>query len=109
MGLSIIFWWIQCTPIERLWNHSIPGTCWPRGVKVGYDIFSGAYSGSMDITLAMLPWRIVWNLQMKKREKFGVAVAMSMGVLYAFPFCMTSITANQGAVLEPPRSSNALN
>jgi hypothetical protein len=40
-----------------------------------------AYSGVMDIVLALLPWSIVWNLQMKKKEKIGVAVAMSMGVL----------------------------
>lgn len=35
----------------------------------------------MDILLALLPWSVVWNLQMKKQEKIGVAVAMSMGVL----------------------------
>jgi len=34
----------------------------------------------MDFVLAFLPWRIVWSLQMKKKEKFGVAVAMSLGV-----------------------------
>jgi len=35
----------------------------------------------MDFVLALLPWTIVWNLTMKKAEKIGVAVAMSMGVL----------------------------
>ncbi len=35
----------------------------------------------MDLALAMLPWKIVWNLQMKTREKLGVAFAMSMGIL----------------------------
>jgi hypothetical protein len=35
----------------------------------------------MDFILAFLPWKIVWGLQMKKKEKFGVALAMSMGVL----------------------------
>ena len=38
------------------------------------------YSALMDFVLAFLPWRIVWSLQMKKKEKFGVAVAMSLGV-----------------------------
>jgi hypothetical protein len=37
----------------------------------------------MDIILAILPWRIVWNLTMNKKEKVGVLLAMSMGVLYA--------------------------
>ncbi len=34
----------------------------------------------MDFVLAFLPWKIVWNLQMKNKEKFGVAAAMSLGV-----------------------------
>jgi len=41
-----------------------------------------AYSGAMDIVLAIIPWRIIWNLTMNKKEKFGVLFAMSMGVLY---------------------------
>jgi hypothetical protein len=35
----------------------------------------------MDIALALLPWQTIWKLQMKKREKIGVAIAMSMGIL----------------------------
>lgn len=51
------------------------------------------YSAVMDITLAFLPWKLVWALQMRKKEKFGVAVAMSCGVLYFAllpPYCGTS-------------------
>ena len=35
----------------------------------------------MDIVLAILPWKIVWNVAINKKEKFGALVAMSMGVL----------------------------
>ena len=35
----------------------------------------------MDITLALLPWKLIFGLQMKRKEKFGVVLAMSMGVL----------------------------
>jgi len=35
----------------------------------------------VDFVLAFLPWPLVWSLQMQRREKIGVAVAMSMGVL----------------------------
>jgi hypothetical protein len=41
-----------------------------------------AYSGAMDITLAILPWYTIRKLQIKNAEKLGVAIAMSMGVLY---------------------------
>lgn len=35
----------------------------------------------MDITLALLPWKIILSMTMNKREKLGVLLAMSMGVL----------------------------
>jgi hypothetical protein len=35
----------------------------------------------MDAALSLLPFKIVWDLQMKRSEKFGVAFAMSMGIL----------------------------
>jgi len=40
-----------------------------------------AYSGAMDIMLALLPWKILWFLTMNKKEKIGMIMAMSMGVL----------------------------
>ncbi len=40
------------------------------------------YSGIMDFVLALLPWKVIWKLQMKRKEKVGIALAMSMGVLY---------------------------
>ncbi|KAG6988145.1 hypothetical protein FocnCong_v003405 [Fusarium oxysporum f. sp. conglutinans] len=38
------------------------------------------YSAATDFILALLPWAMLWNLNMKNKEKFGVAVAMSLGV-----------------------------
>jgi hypothetical protein len=35
----------------------------------------------MDFVLALLPWKVIWKLQMKRKEKAGVAIAMSMGIL----------------------------
>jgi hypothetical protein len=39
------------------------------------------YPGAMDVILALFPWFIIWELRLGKREKFGVAIAMSMGVV----------------------------
>ncbi len=42
-----------------------------------------AYSGAMDIALALLPWKIFWTLRMSSRqEKLAIILAMSMCVLY---------------------------
>ncbi len=52
-------------------------------------LISVAYSALIDITLAILPWTVIWNLQMRRAEKIGVSLAMSMGILcvanYAYP------------------------
>ena len=45
-------------------------------------ICSAAYSAFLDFVLATFPFVIIYNLQMSKKEKAGVIVAMSLGVLY---------------------------
>jgi len=39
----------------------------------------------MDFTLALFPSVLIWKLKMEWREKLGVIVAMSLGVLYGLP------------------------
>ncbi|EPE09385.1 integral membrane protein [Ophiostoma piceae UAMH 11346] len=81
MTLNIIFLWVRCMPIRKLWNPDVPGTCWHPKVYPIYGIFAAGYSSLMDIVLALFPWKIVWRLQMERREKFGVAIAMSLGLV----------------------------
>lgn len=40
------------------------------------------YSGVMDLVLALLPWKIIWCLPVQRRDKIGLVVVMSLGVLY---------------------------
>ncbi|KAH8193637.1 hypothetical protein TruAng_012196 [Truncatella angustata] len=74
---------VQCSPVDKVWNPLVAGTCWPSEVNVIISIVGGAYSALMDLVLALAPWFLIWNLQMKRREKLGVAIAMSMGVFAA--------------------------
>ncbi|KAJ5133983.1 hypothetical protein N7526_005348 [Penicillium atrosanguineum] len=78
--LAALFVFLQCKDPRHLWNPAIPSKCWPDSVFTDFSLFVGAYSGAQDFVLALLPWTIVWNLQMKKKEKIGVAFAMSLGV-----------------------------
>ncbi|KAH7038982.1 hypothetical protein B0J12DRAFT_764519 [Macrophomina phaseolina] len=80
MTMSVINIWISCHPVEKLYNPSVPGSCWPVNVVVDYATFSGAYSAAMDIILALLPWKVIMILNMRRAEKVGVALAMSMGI-----------------------------
>ncbi|EFY86117.1 hypothetical protein MAC_07851 [Metarhizium acridum CQMa 102] len=79
----------RCEDPRHLWNPAIPSNCWSAKAFDDLSLFIGsnvslpilvAYSAATDFILALLPWVILWNLQMKKREKFGVAVAMSLGI-----------------------------
>jgi len=103
MGSAALFEWVRCMPIQKSWIEEVEGTCWPMSVIVTYYQFMNgkptslplgvvelgrlmsdlhvAYSGAMDITLAIFPWIIIHNMRISRKEKFGVMVAMSMGVL----------------------------
>ncbi|KAJ5986390.1 hypothetical protein N7451_010755 [Penicillium sp. IBT 35674x] len=85
MWLCAVSYLAQCTPTAALWNTKVAATakCWPTNVFEDIAIVAGSYSGCMDLFLALLPWLIIWKLEMKKREKVGIALAMSMGIFAA--------------------------
>jgi hypothetical protein len=89
---------VQCNPIYKLWDMTLPGKCWDNRIVIYYSMFVGckpspcsigpsqplittAYSALMDFLLAICPWLIIHKLQMKRREKWGIILAMSLGCL----------------------------
>lgn len=82
MGIEVILIWVKCTPVASSWDRTILGTCWDTKYVNGAGVFAGCLSGVCDIVLSLLPWTLIWNLRMKKREKLGIGIAMSMGILY---------------------------
>jgi hypothetical protein len=41
MGADSLFQWTSCTPLEKTWNSTIPGTCLDINIVVSYSIFAG--------------------------------------------------------------------
>lgn len=80
MLCDAIYPWVECQPSQKHWQVHIQGTCWSTDVAVSLGITAGAYSGCMDVIMALLPWRIILQTRMERREKIGVLVAMSMGL-----------------------------
>jgi hypothetical protein len=78
---SALFTWIQCNPVAKTWDTSVEGACWPAYITINYGIFNAAWCAIADFALALLPWKLIWGLQLKFREKIGVGIAMSMGIL----------------------------
>lgn len=81
MNLVWIFGLAKCTPFERVIDKSVPGTCWDLKKLRDFQLFAAYYSAILDFVLAFLPWQILMNLTMKRREKVGVAIAMSLGAV----------------------------
>lgn len=97
----IVLPWVQCRPLVKTFVDIYPGECIDKSHSIRYGEFQagmsnyGMYTRSriladhktvwaaaMDISLAVIPWKILWRVQMRLAEKIGVGIAMSLGVLY---------------------------
>lgn len=48
-----------------------------------YSLTSPVYNIIMDFVMATFPWLITWNLDMRKVEKVGLCLTMSLGMIVA--------------------------
>ncbi|CZR68799.1 related to integral membrane protein pth11 [Phialocephala subalpina] len=79
--LCALFDYIRCEPIESIWNPTIESKCWmSAGGFTTLSLVVGVISAAADFVLAILPWFILWNLQMKRKEKTLIASSMSLGL-----------------------------
>lgn len=81
LGLQVILVWVKCIPASRAWDPTVPGSCWDIRYINRVGVFSSCFSGVCDLVLSLLPWSLIWNLRMSRKEKLGVGLAMSMGIL----------------------------
>ncbi|KAL2837005.1 hypothetical protein BJY01DRAFT_221415 [Aspergillus pseudoustus] len=81
MNLVWIFGFAKCTPVQRVWDKTVPGTCWDGNKLLKFQLFAAYYSAILDFVLAVVPWQIIRGMSMLRRERIGVAVAMSLGAI----------------------------
>ncbi|KUI55848.1 hypothetical protein VP1G_03182 [Cytospora mali] len=81
LTFNAILQFIWCTPARAAWDTMVSRKCWNRGIVVKYTIFAAAYSAVMDFLLAGVPWLVIMNLKMRRKEKIGVSVCMSLGLI----------------------------
>ncbi|KAH8682746.1 hypothetical protein BX600DRAFT_430607 [Xylariales sp. PMI_506] len=81
LTVNAILPFARCSPTRKLWDWSIPGSCWDQYAIVWYSIAAGAYSAAMDLVLALMPWKLILELNIKPKEKYGIAFCMSLGFL----------------------------
>ncbi|KAH7144125.1 hypothetical protein B0J13DRAFT_554740 [Dactylonectria estremocensis] len=81
MNLVWMFGFAKCTPLKKVWDSTVPGTCWNKTHLSRYQLFAAYYSAILDFVLALLPWQILMGMTMLRRERLGVAIAMSLGAI----------------------------
>ena len=71
-----------CLPISFNWDHSIPGGyC---GNQKSLDLFIGVFNLLMDVTLVVLPMRVLWGLQTTVGKKAVLSGMFGLGIVYVY-------------------------
>jgi hypothetical protein len=81
MNLVWIFGLVKCSPFAKVLDGKVEGTCWDKNKLVKFQLFAAYYSAALDFVLALLPWQILMGMSLRRRERLGVTVAMSLGAI----------------------------
>ncbi|KAH7068251.1 hypothetical protein BKA63DRAFT_110145 [Paraphoma chrysanthemicola] len=83
MIIKVIFQWAKVCdkPSYDVWYRL--DFCLEPKFRDDFKEGGNVYNIIMDFILASFPWIITWNLDMRKREKIGLCVAMSLGMIVA--------------------------
>ena len=91
--------YLQCIPMQKMWNLSVPGKCWSEAAQSGTNIwqaskrpieptclcscnsYCAAFSMVCDFVLAILPVVFLWDVRISPRRKIGICVLMGFGVV----------------------------
>lgn len=94
---------VRYLTLPRLWNPALvpagKAVCWPSYRQTDLNLFTGSTFGTdlplrfvqmliavigwlafIDLSLALLPISIIWNLQLNWHKKLGLSVLMGLGV-----------------------------
>ena len=77
--LSVIF---QCTPVPKVWNTSMPGTCINTSLNF---IITGVINVVSDVLIMLLPLWTIWHLKLPIQKKLSVSTVFAAGILYVIP------------------------
>lgn len=82
-----VWWFKQCSPIERGWDQSVEGSCADVSVLANLGYFTSAYSAFLDIFFALYPIPLIMRLNLRMRSRVTISIAMGLSALA----CVVSI------------------
>ena len=84
---SILGFLLQCLPVPKFWNHTLPGHCINQ--KLFITLASVLYMIT-DLIIYVMPMPIIWQLHMTKRRKVELSIVFLLGGL-----CVDSSSPDQ--------------
>ncbi|OAL54846.1 hypothetical protein IQ07DRAFT_596303 [Pyrenochaeta sp. DS3sAY3a] len=82
-AITVTLAFAQCRPTSKLWEKTLPGSCWDPNVLNYFSYWFCAYTTLTDVVLAVVPVHAFWKLQMPRATKVGVCGLMSLTMLSA--------------------------
>ncbi|PFH59145.1 hypothetical protein XA68_12765 [Ophiocordyceps unilateralis] len=72
---------VSCVPLEKLWNHHVPGTCLPLATVYYVAYVQSGFTIVIDLCLTASPVIILWNVKIEKGRKTLICLLMSLGLI----------------------------
>lgn len=69
---------LACIPFARISDKTVPGTCIDTGAL---ELSSAVINLVVDLLTMLLPQKVIWGLQMSKKNKIGVSIVFGVGLL----------------------------
>lgn len=85
MFLKILFQWAQICDKDGYQNSWRLDFCINWNFRENFKEGGNVYNIIMDFVFASFPWLIMRKLEMRRAEKIGLCITMSLGMVYVFP------------------------
>ncbi|KAL8895152.1 MAG: hypothetical protein Q9192_003808 [Flavoplaca navasiana] len=83
--VAIAMIYAQCDPVEKLWKVSLPGVCKGRERNEKWAYLQGGVSSTVDLSLAIYPIVLFWDLRIQTLKKLILSVLFAFGIVYVDP------------------------
>jgi hypothetical protein len=90
---------LQCAPIARAWDKSIPGACFDI---TAFWYANAGYTITTDLILLVLPMRVIWGLQLRAMQKVAVLMVFALGGLVTIFSIIRTTTLVASAISMDP-------
>ncbi|KAI1770226.1 hypothetical protein F4818DRAFT_433856 [Hypoxylon cercidicola] len=84
---------LSCAPLEALWNAPNNRTC--RDPRTVMRIYTSTINLTSNFFILILPQRVIWKLHMPSKNKIGVSIAFTMGIVAIVASCFRVASASQ--------------